>query len=282
MQIKSYQDASDIEERYLHGLANSQAECWWAKPFDEYRICTNENCKTLFSIEEVLWDILNIRKSELRNSHFSCTQCNSETEEIYETQYFISEMKKYFLWEVSAVLIIDESDNIEGFWVLSKTTIKGVTEFEFNTRVWSYDQDQIIIDISKALYWVENAENEDIICFHQIYLSPLIRNSQLSYEALKSLFEINEERYKEIPLIWEPRYDNRFYPILRSIGWENLTHDKYWYVIQYLEKYGDMLEFLNTHDWYQSFLWNMIKYKRESKSILKEYPELWGKKSYRK
>jgi len=61
MKIKIYKNASEVEEKYLPDLADRQAECWWAKPFEEYKICKNNNCKALFSIEEVLWNLMEIR-----------------------------------------------------------------------------------------------------------------------------------------------------------------------------------------------------------------------------
>jgi len=190
-------------------------------------------------------------------------------------------MKEYFLWEVSAILITDDQDSVEWFWVISKTTIRWVMELEFNTRPESYETDKTIKKLWKILYEDDNAEDKDVICFHQIYLSPLIRNSELSYTALKELFEINKEDYKDIPLVWETRYDNKFYSILRSMGVENLTDDRYWYVIQTLSKYSKILQFLDTYSWYQDFIWEMIKFKRESRSILTRNPELSGRKFYK-
>ena len=253
MQLQTYKNASNIEEKYLPELAERQAECWWAKPFEEYRICSNDDCKALFSIEEVLWNLIEIRSLQSSQKDFKCTECWDETEEIYERERFISLIQEYFLWEVSAILIIDDQDSVEWFWVISKTTIRWVMEMEFNTRPRSYEIEETIKKLWRILYDDENAENKDVICFHQIYLSPLIRNSKLSYEALKRLFEINKENYKDIPLVWETRYDNKFYSILRSMWVKNLTDDKYWYILQTLPKYSGILEFLDTHSWYQDF-----------------------------
>ena len=281
MQIKTYKDASTIEERYLPQLAKRQAECWWAKPFEEYKICMNENCKAIFSTEEVLWDVMNIRIPEIYNNNFSCKECWDDTEEIYEKEKFIRLMQEYFLWEVSALLIVDGNDYVEWFWIISKTSIRWVVELEFNTRPESYEIEQTIKRLGSILYQDENSGDRDVICFHQIYVSPLVRNAKLSYQALKDLFAINNDTYKDIPLIWEPRYDNRFYPILRSIGRENIIDDKYWYVIQYLKKYWDMLDFLDANNWYQDIISDMVKYKKEAQAILREHPEFTQRKYYK-
>jgi len=281
MQIELYRSGEIIKKEDIWILADRQAECWWAKPFNEYRICTNTDCKAVFPIEEVLWDILNIRDSGLRKTSFNCTECSSETEEIYEKEYIIQAIKEYFLWEVNLLLIKDKQSSIEWFWVTSKTTIRSLMEVEFNTRIGSYETEEIIKKLGHILYGDENAEDKDVICFHQIYLSPLIRSSELSYTALKTLFEMNRNEYKDIPTVWETRYDCKFYPISRSIWFENLEHDKHWYVIQHIPAYSDVLDFLDSHSGYQSFLWDMIKYKKESKKILKENPELVGRRFYK-
>ncbi len=281
MQLKSYKDASKIEERYLPQLATRQAECWWAKPFDEYRICQNTSCKAIFSTQEVLWDVLKIRAPESSCIDFRCTECWDETKEVYQQEEFIELMKEYFLWEVSWLLVLDESDQVEGFWVISKTNISSLMRLELNTRPGSYEINETIKKISQTLYEDENCEDEEIICFHQIYISPIVRNSDLSYQAFKNLFEINKDEYKDIPLIWESKYDNKFYPILRSMGVENITHDKYGYILQTLSKYSHILDFLETHNGYQDFLSGMIKYKKEARDILKKHPEFKKRKFYK-
>ena len=281
MQLQTYKNASNIEEKYLSDLAQRQAECWWSKPFEEYKICKNDNCRALFSIEEVLWNLMEIRNPQSSEVDFRCTECWDETEEIYEKEKFISLMKEYFLWEISAILITDDQDSVEWFWVISKTTIRWVMELEFNTRPGSYEIEETIKKLWKILYDDENAENEDVICFHQIYLSPLIRNSQLSYAALKELFEINRQDYSNIPTIWEAKYDNKFYPISRSIWFQDFIHDEYGYIMQHISHYSDVLDFLDSHSWYQDFLWDMIKFKKEARSILKKYPGWSGRKFYK-
>ncbi len=280
MQIKSYQDASKIENKYLPQLAERQAECWWAKPFDEYRICKNDSCKAIFSIEEVLWNILEIRNITSWKIDFSCSECTADTKEMYPKEKFIDMMKQYFLWEVSWVLVVDESDTVEWFWFTSKTTIRSLMEFEFNTRPSSYHIEDTIKKMWEALYGSEDVDQGEVICFHQIYLSPLIRESKLSYSVLKALLEIHRDDYRDIPIVWESKYDNKFYPILRSMGVQNLASDKYWYVIQTLARYSDMLDFLDIHSGYQDFLWDMIRYKKDSRRILKDSPELTKRKFY--
>ena len=281
MQLKTYKNASNIEEKYLSDLAQRQAECWWAKPFEEYKICKNENCRALFSIEEVLWNVMEIRNPQSSEVDFRCTECWDETEEIYEKEKFIMLMKEYFLWKVSWLLVIDEKDSVEGFGFVTKTNIRELMEFEFNTRPSSYNIEESIKKLWEILYEDEHSENQEIICFNQIYLSPLVRSSKLSYEAFKTLFEINKDEYWDIPLVWDTRYDNKFYPIIRSIWAENLLHDKHWYSLQILSKYWYILDFLYQHNGYQDFLWEMIKFKKEARTILKKYPELTGRKFYK-
>ena len=280
MQIQSYKRAADIEEKYLPQLAKRQAECWWAKPFEEYLICVNKKCRAIFSSQEVLWDVMRVRHTPTQQINFCCTECWDTTQEIYNPHKFIKIMKEYFLWAVSSILVTDESDQVEWFGFVTKTTIRSLMEREFNTRPHSYDIEGAIKALWKKLYSSENSEHKNVICFNQIYLSPVVRSSKLSYEVFQKLFEINKDEYANIPLVWDTRYDNDFYPIIRSIWAEDILEDKYGYALQSLTRYWNVLDFLEKHNWFSDFIGSMIKYKKQAREILKNNPNFTQRKFY--
>jgi len=280
MQIKKYKDASKIPEKYLKSLISSEIECWGAEPFDEYKICVSESCKRIHSIEEVHGDIENFRKNKESWDDFLCRECNSKTENIYDKNNFWEVIKEYIKWQVSAVLLLSEEDRVEWFWIISKTNLESLMDNEFNTRPNSYPKEETIKKLSKTIFWREDATLEDVICFHQIYVSPEFRDANISLKLLRELFFINPE-YKKIPVVGETRYDINFYTILRVMWSENICNDKYWYVLQYISRYKKMYEFLSENIWFKKVISIMKKFRIDSKNILKENPSFLDAKFYK-
>jgi hypothetical protein len=63
MKIEVYKNTSTILEKLLPSLIDAQIECWGSKPFDEYKICENEECRALFSIEDIHGSIKKFNKN---------------------------------------------------------------------------------------------------------------------------------------------------------------------------------------------------------------------------
>lgn len=268
MRIVGYKNSSDIEEKYITSLFARQVECWWSEPFGEYKRCTNKKCWGIFSIEKVCWNIANIRLWNIWND-FCCTECGSQTDFIYSNPEFLEMIKDYIKWQVSSVLLIDETDNVEGFWVVKKTKLWWLLDLEFATRPNSYDRDEVLEKISLSLFGEKDASDEDVICLHQIFVSELFRWWNTSFDILKKLFLLNYE-YWDIPILLETRFDSTFYPISRSMWVNDISSDKYWYVIQWFSNYEKIVDFFirNNSFYSETNLEQVLNFKEEAKSIL--------------
>lgn len=280
MKIEIYKDAWVIPEKYLTSLVDAQIECWWSKPFDEYLICKHSKCRALFSIEDVHLDINKFRENRWKNMDFKCGECWWDTELVYEKETFLEAIKDYVKWEVSVILLIDEW-NIEWFWVITKTTISSLINNDFATRNWSYDKKELLMQMSKQIFWVDDASEENIILWNQLYVSPDIRKWNISFELSSELFSLNED-YNWIPLVLETRYNSNFYPLWRNIWFKDIINDKYWYVVQFLEDYKKITDFFNSNNsysWSDSFL-NVLGFRREALSIIRSNPYFWMRKFY--
>jgi hypothetical protein len=97
MKVETYKRGIDIPEKYLPSLVDSEIECWGARPFDEYKICKNPQCKAIFAIEDIYETIENYRKriNEEKSENFKCTCCSYETKNFYEKNDFLEIVKEY-------------------------------------------------------------------------------------------------------------------------------------------------------------------------------------------
>ncbi len=283
MKIETYKKASDIPKKYLPSLVDSEIECWGSRPFNEYKICSNSECGAIYAIEDIYETIDNYRNrtDNEKANNFECSCCNTKTEFIYEKQNFLEILKEYIKWEVSRVLLLDDNENVEWFGVLSKDTLKNIIYQIFDSRPWSWDREKAILEISKKIFWNDNSREEEFICSHQIYISPFAREWNIAVDILIELFSLNES-FRWFPIIGETRYDSKFYPVTRIMGYQDILDDKYWVVLQASNSYNFVLDFFNSIKSFsdKSIFKDILRYKKESLKILKENSNFTTQKFY--
>lgn len=276
-----YPKAEEIPEKYMRQLFEKEIEVWGVEPFWEYKICDNSLCRRVFSIEDIHWEISKIHETKNMWDDFYCLDCSNKTSYMYKSEEFYELMKEYVKWNVSVILLIWDKDTLQGFWVLSQGTIGSVAHWEFQTRWWSYNPKDVIDTLSEKIFSCSDAWDEDIICFHQIHVSDQVRNAAISYKLMQELFFLTGEIYNNLPVVWETRYDSRFYPVSRSIGFEDILDDPHGYVIQSISKYTQVLQFLSDNRWFSDFNKEMLGFKRDAKKVLMEHQNYSGIKYYR-
>lgn len=277
MEILSYKNASDIPEEFLPSLVESEIECWWSEPFSEYMIC--ENCKWIYSIEDVYWSIKNY-KIRKKNKQFEC-KCWCEIIFMYQKDKYLDLLTQYFKWKVSAVLLVDNIQ-VKGFWVLTKSNLADIIYNHIDYRPNSYNKEKVIQLISQKIFWIDDAKKKDFIYSNHIYVAPSHRLWNISFELLKTISNLNNEEYKNLPVIWETKYKSKFYPISRIMWYTDIMPDKYWNVLQSINKYGNVTNFFNTNDSFfnNESLKDMLKYINISSNILKLNPNFSNRKFY--
>ncbi len=278
LEYKRFIDAAQIPESYMQQLFNLEVQVWWQEPFWEYKICDNEECRRIFSIKQVHW--LSHEHDISRWDTFCCSECSSSTSYLYKSEEFYALMHEYVKNNVSMILLVWEGDVVEWFWILSQWTIGSVANFEFQTRPWWLLWEEIVENLSQRLFEKPDAGDEPIVCFHQIYLSEHVRDAAMSYKLLQELFFLVADVYQDLPVVWETLYNGRFYPVSRSLWFQDSVHDKYWYVIQYIEKYSDILRFLWENDGFQDFQKDLVRYRRHWKAI-SVAEKLWWERYYK-
>lgn len=281
MKYKYYPDASEIPDNLLRQIFDRQTIAWWEEPFSEYKICTSASCGRIYSIEEVHGSVSNM---EQWWDDFCCTEenCWSPTSYMYKTEEFYDVVREYVQSNVSMVLLMNGDDELKGFWVLSQWTIESVTKMEFATRE-SYDTDEVIKELSLKLFWTSDASDERVICFHQIFIDADTRKDEpnAALNLLRELFFVFSEDFHELPVVWETRFDINFYPISRTLGFSDVMHDEHGYVIQAIQAYSQILEYLRTHPNMRKMVSSMVRYKREARKVLEQQPWLSWKKYYK-
>jgi len=276
-----YPIADDIPEKYMRQLFEKEVEVWGVEPFWEYKLCDNLECRRVFSIEDVHGEISKMHEKIYSWDDFCCRECSSETSYMYKSEEFYDIMKQYVKWNVSAVLLIWDEDTLQGFWVLSQGTIESVAHWEFQTRWWSYNPNDVIQKLSENIFSCNDAKDEDIVCFHQIHVSGRVRDAAISYKLMQELFFLTGEIYNNLPVVWETRYDSRFYPVSRSMWFDDIFDDPHGYVIQSIWKYAEVLQFLSHNTWFSDFNKEMLGFKRNAKKILEKHPDYSGIKYYK-
>lgn len=226
MELRSYERTKKMPEKYLSSLIDAQIECWWSKPFDEYMICTDNDCRALHSIEEIHGSIANFRQKLEKNINCNCAECWSELETYYKKNKFFEEAKKYFKWEVHTVLLL-EDEKVEGFAITSRTNIDSLVEVELNTRVWSYDKEYISKKLNKI------SKTEYINCLHHIFVSKVNRNKWYSNLLHNEMFNFLWE--KSNCTVLETRYDSTWYLFAKAMWFIEISKDKHWYILMFLE-----------------------------------------------
>jgi len=274
MELKSFPNASDIPEKYLPSLVKSEIECWGSRPFDEFMKCTDKSCWKMYAIEDVYWSVENYRNRK-EDKEFNC-DCWCQAELYYKPEEFIEVVREYIKWEVSAVLLL-VNEEVEGFWVISKTTLLEAINIEFATRPLSYDKQEILKELSEKIFWIENASEKEIIILHQIFVSEFIRWWWIGKKLLENLIKTNSN--KNLPFLLETRYDSKFYPISRFMWFENLVNDNHWYIIQY-NKEKTFINSKNLNKFLNQISNNFELYKKEALEILKFNPIFSYKKKY--
>lgn len=276
MNILEFKEAKNIPEKLLPSLVKSEVECWWSEPFSEYKICND--CKAIFSIEEVHGSVENFRKSENNWDDFECLECHWTTKYIYKTEEFLNLIKEYIKWDVSAVLLVSPDENVEWFCVLVKTNILWIVENEFNTRPNSYDKQKLTeILLEKTTSWIW----DKVLCLHHLYVCEKFRGVNFFSSMMKKLFIINEI-FKSSPIILETRYDSHFYSMSRFCWAINLIDDTYWYVTQIIKNYSNFLDFFSKKSWLtNNFKKNdLLLFKKESIKILENNKHFLERKFY--
>lgn len=277
IQTWEYKDASKIPEVWLSSLVDAEAYCWWAEPFSEYVICEENTCWKISSLEDVFEKIDDTVMQDISlPSWFCCPDCYWWVRLIYEKESFLEVLREYFQGNVSAILLWEQENDIQGFGIINKTSIEKLLHIDFATRPNSFDFSDIFSEISqKAFQWALTTDTE-VVCWHQLFLSQSIRTNTLFWDTLYKLFLLNPE-YSDLPILLETRYDSRVYPILRWLGFQDICHDRYGYVIQYFPKYWDFLESLEMKVYDTLSLTDVKKYRKYALEVLHNNPRFKDK-----
>jgi GNAT superfamily N-acetyltransferase len=270
MEIQVFKEASKIPEKFLPSLVDAEIECWWSEPFKEFLKCSDPKCWKLHSIQDIYWSLKVYRERKQDKTHIC--ECSYECEEVYPKEDFLETAREYVKWKVSAVLLINNELLVRGFWIISANTLWNLLDFELATRPNSYNKKELLRELSRVIFNKDEASNEDITILHQIFVWEELRWTWYGRLILEELIKLSKENW--LHLITETRFDSNFYPITRSLWSENVTNDKYWYIIQFLEH-----QKLLTEIWERISKWFSF-YKDEATKILQQNPSFSWKLSY--
>ena len=262
MKLESFREAKNMPEKYLPSLVDAEIECWWSRPFSEFRICKSDICKATYSIEDVYWSIKEYQKmrEQWKNiEQFDCQECNSETWYVYEKGKFTEVIRDYIKWTVSSILLLWNNDIVRGFWIVTKKSIKDLLELELNTRPWSYNKEDLLTNLSLSIYWKNNAWDESVIYFNHLFIWEELRQEKYWWLLMQKLIKF-VKYYNDIPTIIETKIHSNVYYFMKRMWLKDSFVDKYWYVVMYL---------CNDNCSYRDILKNLMNTKNDKDNLRK-------------
>lgn len=271
MKIQRFSHPDDVKNDYWEQLYLLQKQCWGERPFWEFKKCSE--CHRVYSVEDVLWEGEKI----VEGKDFSCISCDGETYDMYDRN-FIDEMKKYFKDNVYLILSISWSDEVIGFWIVTKKSISEVVSYDFSSRPNSYDTNKLSQEIAFLAFGNREKVYNDIILLNHIYVIPELRWTTLFFQMFRTMLESFQEDI-DLPSILETRFDSRVYPYLRALGFRDIFEDQYGYIPQIIRNNKVLLQQLISAE-----KWEKIPYLKESlryaKKVIQENPQFTGVKIY--
>lgn len=267
LKYEYYPDASQIPENFLRQIHWHQVEWWWAEPYDEYKICATPGCWRLYSIDDVRGSL----QEDDSEEDFTCWEenCEGETVFIYNTEAFYNNLIEYIQRNVSMVLLTN-GDELKGFWMLSQWNIKSVAHIEFWGRPNGYTPELIVEKLSQDLFWVTDASEEQITHMFNVIIEPSTLRTHNAFALMQELFFAFAEDLYLYPVVKESHYADRMYPIARAMWFRNVVDNQYWYVIQTVDRYSEILNYFRLHPWFIKMLWDIHHYREEAKSIIEK------------
>lgn len=270
MEIQVFKEASKIPEKFLPSLVDAEIECWWSEPFKEFIKCSNPKCWRLYSIQDVYWDLKTYRERKKEKIH-TCN-CWSQCEEVYPKKDFLWIFKDYFKWKVSVVLLLNDNEEVRGFWIVSANKLWNIIDLELATRPNSYDRWELLRELSKTIFGIDDASWEEVTIWHHIFVGEEFRWTWYWKFILDEILKLSKDYWLNI--VVECKFDANSYPITRSLWAKNIINDKYGYVVQFLE--------------YQNLMWEIWEkisslfwfYKKEAMKILKQNPHFFWNINY--
>ncbi len=243
MELKSYKCAREVPDKYLWSFVDSQIECWWSSPFNQFKICTNLHCLRSYSIDEVCGNIYSYRSWYIWKE-FICPNCNSDTSYIYEKWIHLKIIRNYINSYISITLVILNNNKVEWFWVISKISLHEIIQKDLWIMKWGYDPDYLLQLLSEESGKLHSSMSTNFVYFHHIYISPFLKKWNMSFDVLKKLFLLNEE-YKGLPVILEMKDQTDIYELFLKIWFKNLLDDKQGNNILYLEDYSTVIQYFS-------------------------------------
>lgn len=229
MKIEKYYNTSYIPQKYISSLIDAEIECWGSEPFWEFLKCRNPKCWQNYSIEDVYWNIQTYIENKNKKIFFICQKCNWLTQNIYKKEEFTKLAIQYIKQKVNLILLIN-NNNIRWFWVITRTNLINLINIEFNTRKQSYNKRKLLSTISEDIFDVKNASKNDLLCFHQLFIWEELRGKWLWNKLTKEILGLKKET-NNLPIFLETKKESIFFHTAKKLWFNELTKDKYWYII---------------------------------------------------
>ncbi len=266
--IEVYPDMSDLQEPQLRVLTKFERTIFGGSDelgdFGEYAACTDVQCRSIKSIQEVHPDFdaagdVSLEELEARDEFElpSCDVCEKDMTLIFNPEVFWRFLKDYFkhreivhqqaevISKVAGAIMLDKNSTIMGSTVAYPTTMVDIVGENINYRN-SYDVPAVMNKLAEIMGLNSGAEAEQIlgICWNRIAFRKDAAGKGKFPKLVGSLFNLLS-KYDDLPVVVDTRPDSRLYPLLKAIGFIDVMHDEHGWAIICLQTQAQLREAVN-------------------------------------
>ena len=231
MEIVGYRDMGKLSHEEIAEIASLEANIFKYKPFGEYKICEDINCRKLVSYEE-------------DSEENICPCCKSKTVHYSPVDNLTKYLQFLYAQNTAGAIIKDDSNKIVG------ASIGFVSNFDnaFNSINYrgGYNRDDFL-SLAKTRTGRNLSPNTQVVCANRIVIDKKHRGSGLYSHLLRvNLNELAE--YDNLPAIGDTMIETKLFPLVIASGYLPTQFDRFGGVGLATSDFGKFRDRVNMPD----------------------------------
>jgi len=255
IKIVTYEDMSEMPEETLQKLAEKERD-WYGygmegRGFGEYAICSDPDCRRVFSVEEIHPQIATdangyIPLNELEKNRDElpcCPDCDSQIEFLLDPKYFPEYLRLYFSQQVYGALLM-QGEEVKGAVSAYKAPFLNALEGNINYRQ-GYDPEEVVQKIAEMTgKTTDEIAALEVCCCNRIAMDKDVRGKGHLAKLAGAVLNQHPE-FDDLPSLGDARIIGPVYPLAIAAGYEPITEDAYGNALFYADEFGGFRRFFN-------------------------------------
>lgn len=222
---------SGLLDSFFRELSQLYREIYGKSPWNEYMICTNQNCSCVLSIEDVHANPGSAPFAVLEESlpAMSCKRCASPLAFFYPPQEFFEIVRSAFAGKIVASFLFNSTSRLVGFSLGWETTIRQGWKDKILSGYGDKQQDSLpyskyIEEIEKYIGFYVHEDSRAFNSAEWAVARPARKSGAslpLYYAKVRSAFGIMSAPGKDVPVIGHSLMGSKALNIFCSIGFKH-------------------------------------------------------------